>query len=86
VVLLQAERSPGKPRELFAGPGAFSELAWSPEGHSLLVGWPSADQLLFLRPDRPRRVTAVSNVSPQFTPGVGGAAAFPRISDWCCPP
>jgi hypothetical protein len=86
VVVLEAERRPGKPRELFAGPGTFSELAWSPDGRSLLVGWPSADQFLFLRPDRPRRVTAVSNVARQFSPGAGGAAAFPRISDWCCPP
>jgi hypothetical protein len=86
VVLLEAERRLGRSRELFAGPGAFSELAWSPTGRSLLVGWPSADQLLFLRPDRPRRVTAISNVARQFSPGAGGAAAFPRISGWCCPP
>ena len=86
VVVLEAERRPGKPRELFAGPGAFSELAWSPDGRSLLVGWPSADQFLFLRPDRPRRVTAISNVARQFSPGAGGAPAFPRVSDWCCPP
>jgi sugar lactone lactonase YvrE len=86
VVLLNAEARPGRPRELFAGPGSFSELAWSEDGGSLVVGWPSADQFVFLRPERPRRVTAVSNVARQFDPGAGGSAAFPRISDWCCSP
>jgi len=86
VVLVDAEARPGRPRELFAGPGSFSELAWSEDGSSLLVGWPSADQLVFLRPDRPRDVTAVSNVARQFDPGAGSNAAFPRISDWCCSP
>lgn len=86
VVLLEAEARPGRPRELFAGPGSFSEIAWSEDGSSLVVGWPSADQFIFLHPDRPRRVTAVSNVARQFDPGAGGNAAFPRISDWCCSP
>lgn len=88
VVLFDAQL--GRPRTLYAGPGSFSELAWSPDGRSLLVGWPSADQFLFLRPDlrpdHPRRVTAVSNVAPQFSPGAGRAAEFPRIAGWCCPP
>ena len=53
---------------------------------SLLVGWPIADQLLFLEPERPRGVTAVSNVARQFDPGRGTTAAFPRIADWCCSP
>lgn len=86
VVLLDAEADPGRPRELFAGPGSFSEIAWSEDGSSLVVGWPSADQFVFLRPERPRRVTAVSNVARQFDPGAGTAAEFPRISDWCCSP
>ncbi len=86
VVLLEAETRPVRPRELFAGPGSFSEIAWSEDGSSLVVGWPSADQLVFLRPDHPRRVTAVSNVARQFDPGAAGDAAFPRISDWCCSP
>jgi len=86
VVLLEAERRPGRPHELFTGPGSFSGLLWLEDGSSLVVGWPSADQLVFLRPDRPRRVTAVSNVARQFDPGGGADAAFPRISDWCCSP
>lgn len=89
VVLLRAEAEPSRPRPLFEGPGAFSELAWSPNGSRLLIGWPSADQWLFLRPDRPARVKAVSNVARQFSPGAQRPStrqpeAFPEISGWCC--
>ena len=63
---------------LFAGAGRFSELAWSPDGRWLLVGWPTADQWVFVRADG-RRIRAVSNVSGQFR-----SRTFPRIEGWCC--
>jgi dipeptidyl aminopeptidase/acylaminoacyl peptidase len=75
----------GRLRQLFAGPGAFGEIAWSPGGQYLLLSWPSADQWLFLDPDRPRRTVAVSNISRQFSPG-GGPAGFPAVAGWCCAP
>jgi hypothetical protein len=79
-------RDRGARAELFSRPGSFSDLASSSDGASLLVGWPIADQLLFLGPERPRDVTAVSNVARQFDPGRGTTAAFPRIADWCGSP
>jgi hypothetical protein len=77
--------SSGRVRQLFAGPGAFGEVAWSPRGDYLLLSWPSADQWLFLDPDRPQRTVAVSNISAQFSPG-GPAVGFPSVAGWCCAP
>lgn len=64
---------------LFAGRGRFTDLAWSPDGRWLLVGWPAADQWVFVRADG-RRIRAVSNVSAQFR-----SRSFPRVEGWCCP-
>ncbi len=72
-------------RSLFAGPGRFSDLAWSPNGRWLLLGWQSADQWLFLSPKQPKRIVAVSNISSQFAPGAErNGGAFPRVQGWCC--
>jgi WD40 repeat protein len=75
----------GDERRLFAGPGRFDDLAWSPDGRWLLLSWRDADQWLFIRPSD-ERVVAVSNISRQFDPGATGTSAFPRVSGWCCPP
>jgi hypothetical protein len=86
VALVEAERAARSERPLFAGPGELSDLAWSPNGRWLLIGWPSADQWLFVSPRPARRVTAVSNLARQFSPGVLGAPGFPRVVGWCCTP
>jgi WD40 repeat protein len=70
-------------RKLFAGPGRFRDLAWSPDGQWLLVGWRDADQWLFLHP-ADGKVRAVSNISRQFDPGARGRPPFPGVSGWCC--
>jgi hypothetical protein len=82
--LLLIDRT-GDQRQLFAGPGDFSEIVWSPDGDYLLLAWRSADQWLFLDPDQPRRTLAVSNISRQFSPG-GPPLGFPAVSGWCCAP
>ena len=76
----------GRPRKLFTGQGRFTDLAWSPDGRWLLVAWREADQLLFIRSDRVRKVNAVSNIGRQFDPAGSREATFPRIAGWCCPP
>jgi hypothetical protein len=53
----------------------------SPNGRWRVVGWADADQLVFTRLGRPRRIHAVSNVSSQFR-----SRTFPTISGWCCAP
>ena len=70
-------------RQLFAGPGRFQDLTWSPDGRWLLLGWRDADQWLFLHP-ADGRVRAVSNISQQFDPGAAGPLSFPRVAGWCC--
>jgi dipeptidyl aminopeptidase/acylaminoacyl peptidase len=86
VALMRAERSAGAGRRVFGGAGAFSDVAWSPDGRWLLIAWPSADQWLFIRSGQTQKVVAISNVSRQFSPGAPGRAAFPRLGGWCCTP
>ena len=40
---------PGRARLRFAGPGTFGDVVWSPDGTTLLVDWPTANQWVFLR-------------------------------------
>lgn len=54
---------PGHARLLFAGPGTFSDIVWSPDGTTLLVNWPTANQWLFLRGSK---VHAVGNIRSEF--------------------
>ena len=51
----------------------------SPDGRWLAVGWPEADQLVFVRTRGGRQLRAVSNVSAQFR-----SRTFPTIAGWCC--
>lgn len=75
-------------RTLFAGPGEFSNPAFSPDGRWLVMGWRDADQWLFLRPVADRKllrgVIAVGQIARQFDPAGEAQAAFPRIEGWCC--
>ncbi len=65
-----------------AVPGRLTELAWSPDGRRLLVGWPRFDEWLFLAAGRAEG-KAVTGVSQAFAAG-DRAAAFPRVAGWCC--
>jgi dipeptidyl aminopeptidase/acylaminoacyl peptidase len=69
---------------VFEGAGRFSDVAWSPGGRWLLLGWESADQWLFIRTADVEKVSAISSLSLQFDPGGDGAGHFPRIEGWCC--
>ena len=70
---------------VFSGRGLFSDVAWSPGGRWLLLGWQSADQWLFIRSADVSKVAAVSSLSAQFDPGKTSRGGFPRIEGWCCP-
>ncbi len=69
-------------RQLLAGSG-LRDVSWSPNGRWLLVGWPAADQWVFVRVAGAPRVAAVSRIAQQFASG-GAARAFPRLEGWCC--
>jgi dipeptidyl aminopeptidase/acylaminoacyl peptidase len=73
----------GPPLRLFAISGRLSGLTWSPDGRRLLVGWPAADQWLFLRVDG-GRIQAVDDVPAAFAPGEPSPRRFPRTEGWCC--
>ncbi len=64
-------------RTLFRGTGTFRQIAFSPNGRWLLVTWPTANQWVFVRNGRPRKIVGASRISAQF----GG---FPRVEGWCC--
>lgn len=69
----------GAVRQLFSGRGNLVNPVWSPDGRWLALGWPDADQLVFIRVEGRQQIRAVSNVSTQFR-----SRSFPRISGWCC--
>ena len=66
---------PGHGRLLFAGPGDFGDIAWSPDGAWLLVNWPTANQWVFLHGSR---VRAVANVAQQL------GQELELTDSWCC--
>jgi hypothetical protein len=73
------------PSRMFSGAGRVENLVVSADERWLLVGWPAADQLLFLRlpgTQGRRRVVTVSNVSREFDPGGMGTRTFPRAAGW----
>jgi hypothetical protein len=72
---------PGTARLLFAGPGVFGDVAWSPNGAWLLVDWPTADQWVFLHG---ARVRAVANVDRQFPRPDKLGPVFELAGGWCC--
>ena len=82
-VLLVDPAGRARVRELFGGPGAFGEVAFSPDGRRLLVPWPDADQWLFLSTARGGRLTAVANIGRQFARGPR-RGPFPTTVEWCC--
>jgi hypothetical protein len=74
-----------KSQVLFSARGNLTGPTWSPDGRWLLVGWPEADQWIFIRTDRPDHVIAVGHISEQFDPGGSGDGSFPRVSGWILP-
>jgi hypothetical protein len=78
-------RGNGKRRVVFAAAGRITGPTWSPDGRWLLIGWPAADQWLFIDVDRPHHVIPFGRISEQFDPGGEGPARFPSISGWILP-
>jgi WD40 repeat protein len=68
-------------RLVFAGPGDFGDLAWSPDGAWLLVTWPAANQWVFLRGSRAH---AVANIEQEFPRHDGLGPLLQVAGRWCC--
>lgn len=73
---------PGTAKLLFAGPGNFGDLAWSPDGTWLLVTWPAANQWVFLHGSRAH---AVGNIREQFPRRDHLGPQLELADRWCCP-
>ena len=74
--------------------GTLTGPSWSPDGRWLLVGWPAADQWLFIpavidggasRRRGGAEVVAFDRISEQFDPGTPGPSRFPRVAGWVLP-
>ena len=61
------------------GAARVGKAVRSPDGGWVVVGWPDADQLVFLRAEGRQQIRAVSDISAQF-----GSRSFPEIEGWCC--
>ena len=72
---------PGTARLLFAGPGIFGDIAWSPDGGWLLVSWPTANQWVFLHGSH---VQAVGNIREQFPRADHLGPMLELSGRWCC--
>jgi hypothetical protein len=72
---------PARARLLFAGPGSFGDVAWSPDAKWLLVAWPTADQWVFLHG---AGVHAVANIKQQFPRADGDRIRLQLAGRWCC--
>jgi WD40-like Beta Propeller Repeat len=70
----------GRNEVLFSARGRLTGPTWSPDGRWLLIGWPAADQWLFIDTLHPRRAVAFDGISEQF-----GGGGFPRVSGWILP-
>jgi hypothetical protein len=73
----------GSRRPLFSAPGRLSDLAWSPDGSRLLIGWRDANQWLFVPIGGGGHVQAIAGISGDFAPGKP-ERSFPHIEGWCC--
>jgi hypothetical protein len=73
---------PRRRRLLFAGPGAFGDVAWSPDAKWLLVDWRTANQWVFLHG---ATVRAVGRIAQQFPRGDDLPVTLELASGWCCP-
>ncbi|MGN6797193.1 MAG: YncE family protein [Gaiellaceae bacterium] len=72
---------PGHARLLFAGPGTFGDVAWSPAGDWLLVNWLDANQWVFIKG---KHVRAVANIRQQFARADGIGPMLELSGRWCC--
>jgi hypothetical protein len=72
---------PGTARLLFAGPGDFRDVTWSPNGRWLLVDWPTANQWLFVSGSQ---VHAVGNITEEFARRDRVTPTLEIADRWCC--
>jgi hypothetical protein len=71
-------------RSLFSSRGEFEGLTWSIDGSVVVLGWPAADQWLFVRPEGSVGLKSVGGIREKFSGGREPlSGAFPRPAGWC---
>jgi hypothetical protein len=73
-------RRDGHTEVLFRARGRLTGPTWSPDGRWLLIGWPAADQWLFIDTQHRGRVVPFDRISEQF-----GGGGFPGVAGWILP-
>jgi hypothetical protein len=68
---------------LFSAHGRLTGPTWSPDGRRLQIGWPAADQWLFIEVAHPQHVDAFDRIREQF--GSEAGAEFPSPVGWVLP-
>ncbi|MFL6018176.1 MAG: TolB family protein [Gaiellaceae bacterium] len=81
VLLVDGDRLALPQRATFTGTTNLGGVTWSPDGKWLLVSWPRADQLVFVRVGARPKLYAVSNVARQFDPAAK-LPTSPSIAGW----
>jgi hypothetical protein len=84
VLQRQALNAGATARVLFSGLGRYQGPVFSSDGSRIQLGWPSANQWLFVKTGAGEHgVSTVGAIRHQFDPD-GGGGRFPAVSGWCC--
>jgi Tol biopolymer transport system component len=81
VLLVEGDTLKFRERATFTGTTRLGGVTWSPDGKWLLVSWPRADQLVFVRNGAEPQLIAVANIARQFDP-TARIPRFPVVTGW----
>jgi hypothetical protein len=81
VMLLRVRGTPPAPRTLFAAPGAIGEVAFSPDGSTVLASRPGVGEWLILPVGR-GRARAIGGIARHFDPRRERPRGMPAVSGW----
>ena len=81
VMLLRVRGTPPTPRTLLAAPGAIGEVAFSPDGTTVLAARPGAAEWMLL-PVEPGRARAIGGIARHFDPRRTRPRGMPAVRGW----
>ena len=81
VLLLRVRGTPPPPRTLLASPGAIGEVAFSPDGTTILASRPGVGEWVMLPVER-GRARAISGIAGRFDPRPDRPRGMPTVDGW----